>query len=227
MALITGSCRKEEFPLDVSEIGLNYYPLQSGLFRIYEVNETRFLLNTGCLVENSESFTYYMKEAVMDSFDNLENGISYRIGRYSKEKIGDNWKLDSIWTARRDTKTAVMVENNVPFIKLSFPVEEDRAWDANSLNTREEDTYILINVKKAFIDPKTNVSYPKTVTVLQEDFDDFIVFKDQRSEVYAEDIGLVYKEFKVVEYESDDCLGDGIRNAGKEVLTHLIEYGYE
>lgn len=228
LILFAAGCGREEVQLDARALGLQYFPLENGLYRVYLVEETHFFLNTGC-VENSEAVTYYVKEVVVDSFENLEGGYSYRIARFSRDTPADAWDQDSIWTARRDNNRAVMVENNIPILKLSFPLEDNRQWDGNALNDREEDTYVLTGVFRPYTAEVGNMSFPKTVTVVQEDFDDLIVFKDIRKEIYAEDIGMAYKERLVVEYDSENnaCIGERVRNAGTETRMYLMEYGHE
>jgi hypothetical protein len=228
LLLIAASCSREEVQLDERALGLQYFPLETGLYRIYAVEEIQFFLNTGC-VENAALTTYQVREAVVDSFANLEGGYSYRIARSVRNNPGEIWRQDSIWTARRDHRRAVLVENNIPVMKLSFPLEDKKVWDGNILNDREEDTYELTRFFKPFTADIGSITFPRTVTVVQEDFDDLIVFKDIRKEIYAEDIGLVYKERLVVEYDSENsaCIGERIRNAGTEVRMYLIEYGRE
>ena len=107
------------------DLGTKYFPLNSGDYRVYQVDGVRYYA-----FNDSVEFSYLLKETVTDSFTNLESGISYRIQRQKKLNETEPWEIDSIWTARKDIRTAISVENNVPLIKLSFPIQEGKTWDA-------------------------------------------------------------------------------------------------
>ena len=70
--------------------------------------------------------------------------------------------------------------------------------------------------------------WSNTVTVVQGDFDDGITRTDLRTEVYALDIGLVYKSSRIVEFCADpDCLGQEIIEIGSDLEQRLIDFGNE
>jgi hypothetical protein len=55
---------------------------------------------------------------------------------------------------------------------------------------------------------ETGLEYPKTMKVIQNDFTDAIVGRDERSEIYARNIGLIEKEVIQLEYcTTPGCLG--------------------
>ena len=207
---------------DVSpeELGTRYFPLEAGMYRIYQVHGTIYNFP-----EDSTVFSYLLKESVQDSFQNLESGISYKILRQKKYNENDPWVIDSIWTARKDDRTAIMVENNVSMINLTFPINENKIWDGNKLNDRSEDEFEMINIKQPYSD--SFGSYNHTVTVIQEDLYDIIVKSISKKEIYSEDKGLVYKENIILKYKQDEYLGLEIIDSGLKYFQYLIEYGEE
>ncbi len=215
-------CTTATLDNDPKYIGWNYFPLDSGSYNIYKV--TNIVYSLGGV---SDTIVYLLKESVTGPFENLEMGTSYRISREVKPLKGDEWQQDSIWWARKDLQTAVMVENNVPIIKLSFPLKENRSWDANSLNAQKEDIYYLKNVGTSYTDTiETGETYEKTVTVVQEDINDNIIYREQRTEIYAENTGMIYKETIILQYcDEDDCRGQFIIDTGTDTRMVLIEHG--
>jgi hypothetical protein len=220
IAVAIYACSSENLEITSERLGIAYFPLESGNFRVYEISEV--LYNT----QGKDKLSYFLKEKVLDSFENFEGGESFRIERSVKLNADDPWQLDSIWSARRNDQLAVMVENNIPFVKLVFPLEEDKSWDGNILNERDQDDYTMTQVKRVYDDSLGNV-YDRTVTIVQEENRDPIVQTNLRKEIYAENIGLVYKESRIFDFCTVDCefLGDTV--AGRDFKMRLIEYGME
>jgi len=206
--------------LDPNDLGTNYYPLKVGEYRIYQVEGVRYFT-----YEDSVVFSYQLKETVMDTFSNLESSISFKILRQKRSNINESWVIDSLWTARKDQRTAVSVENNVHLVKLSFPVEENKTWDTNSLNDYTEDEFEMVDVRKPF--SNDYVSYDNAVTVIQEDIPDVIVNTVSKKEVYGDNVGLVYKENIILTYRQDEFMGLEIIENGIRYYQYLVEYGEE
>ena len=69
---------------------------------------------------------------------------------------------------------------------------------------------------------------PETVTVVQEDNQDFTVNLVRRFEIYGRHIGVVYKEEIDLSYCTDeDCIGQQVIESGSELRQSLVEYGQE
>jgi len=197
--------------LNPDDLGTNYYPLNVGDYRIYNVSGVEYISTA-----DSVEFSYMLKESVVDSFMNLESGISYKIQREKKYTEDGLWELDSIWTARKDNRTAVQVENNVPIIKLSFPMSENLRWDGNRLNGNYIDEFILLDFGQTYVDDFG--FYSNTATVEQEYIPDTRVNWISMKEVYAEDIGLVYKENVKIDFRIEPVF------LNLRYYQHLVEW---
>jgi hypothetical protein len=204
--------------VDPSILGISYFPLEVGEYRIYQVEGTKYSVNDDSL------FTYQLKESVLEAFENLESGISYKILREKKFDEDGSWQFDSLWTARIEEGKAIVVENNVPIVKLTFPMEDSTSWDGNSLNDKNQDIFTMLDVNKTF--PGEYNTYDHTTTVIQEYLPDLKVNWISRKEIFAETVGLVYKENITLIY-NQSALGAEIVDAGIRYHQHLIEYGKE
>ncbi|MEM7549840.1 MAG: hypothetical protein AAF363_09200 [Bacteroidota bacterium] len=200
---------------------LEFFPLQTGFFRTYNVENVLFR-NTG----EVDTVRFFMKESVVDSFPNAESGFTYIINISNKENLEDPWEVDSVWTARRNTTNAVQTEENISFIKLVFPFEEGAIWNGNAFNNMGVDEYRMENVEQ----PMTldSLSFEQTVTVIENDFEDGITIDDVRSETYSSNIGLIQRKQLFIQYNtSDEFLGLGVIEFGNDYEQNLIEYGFE
>ena len=138
MMLIIG-CNELLAP-EPERLGYEYFPLVIGDYRIYEVEVINYNLDG-----TVDTTNYQLKEIVADS-SLVGGGTSYRLDRYRRADAAVAWVIDSVWSARLNTYQAIVVEHNVPIIKLSFPLAEDRRWDGNAMNTFDFDEFKIKNL---------------------------------------------------------------------------------
>lgn len=188
--------------------GYEFFYTFTGKSNVYDVTETQYTLTTNPIVK-----TYQLKEIAASTFKDTDGKEAIRVERYRRENDSQNWTIDSVFTARRDTDKALKTENNVTYVKMIFPVKEGLKWDGNLYNNLGNDAYEMKNVRKPFLD------YPITMTVVQQN-DSTLVDLKKRIEVYAEGVGIIYQEKINVSYcNTGDCLGKGRIDFGtKQVL---------
>lgn len=211
------SCNESELPVDTDRLGLHYFPLEVGNYRIYDVVETKYTV-----LETTTS-NYELKESVADSIYNSGGNLQYIIHRSTRANDTEAWQLDSIWTAQKSTQIAVLTENNVPFVKLSFPISHELEWDGNSQNTLASELY-WYNTEL----PDTTlheVLYQDVVKVVQNDSgEDFLGF-DNKYEIYAPHVGMILKESVVLKYCQTDCATEKEIQSGRDLVMTLKAYG--
>jgi hypothetical protein len=201
--LLMVACTSSEFEPDKQVVGFNYFPLLVGNYVDYEVDETIYISSA---LGVPEIRNYQIREEITQIFIDIEGERSFKIERSKRNSPADDWAVDSIWVAKIKSNFALKTENNISFVKLSFPPKNGLKWNGNAYNSLGEDTYEITNNAK----PLTinDLTFDKTLTVLQAD-DSSRVSLDRRSEVYAEGIGLISKEYNQVFYcqgsESNCC----------------------
>ena len=174
-------------PPDTGRLGYDYFPLETGDIRTYQVQVINYSPNGSI-----DTVNYRLKEIVSES-SIIADETSFRIDRYRRDIEANPWVIDSVWWARINTYQAIVIEHNVPIIKLSFPVEEDRRWDGNAMNARDFDEFKMLNVGLTYqVDSK---DYPNSLEMFMEDLIDPIQITkdDYHLEVYSKGFGLTYK----------------------------------
>ncbi|HXA02719.1 MAG TPA: hypothetical protein VNW99_12065 [Cytophagaceae bacterium] len=187
-SLILFSCKTKEETFD---IGADYFPIKpKGSYIIYDVQ--RIIYGAS----GPDTSNYQLMEMVGDTA--LLNGqLYYKVWRYTRPDASGTWPAqpDSVWEEYNNTAQAVKIENNRRFVKLVFPVTENKTWNGNVMNTYPSDDYIMQRVGRSYT---VNGHYfPITLKVVQGN-DTSLVNEDQRYEVYAKGIGLVDKYINTV-----------------------------
>lgn len=221
LVLLLASCDTSDANLGLVPQGKEYFPLIVGNYVAYNVKEINYFLNEPRRTEA----TYQLKEVIKEQYKDLANNTTYRIERYRRANGRDNWTLLNVWTARVDYLAAIKVEENIPVVKLAFPTENGKKWNGNSLNTLNQDDFEIKDMGKSFIFAGKN--YAETLTVQQSN-DSTVINKDKRMEIYAKDIGVIYKKFDVVQYcQFDNCRGKAEIERGNFLEMSVFDYGKE
>lgn len=222
------SCESETIPPQTSRLGLNYFPLEVGRYAIYQVENIEYSISA-----EADTQRYQLREVVADSFPGQGGEVVYRLERFLRDSDTESWDLDSVWTARKSNQRVVVVENNIPLIKIVFPLVLGLRWDANALNSREETRYELRNTSQTLLDeidsPLDSALQDDVLTVIQAESQDTIISRVQASETYVENLGLFYKKSLRLQYcaSEPECVGLGILESGHIYRQTLIAYGHE
>jgi hypothetical protein len=216
--LLTAGCAEEETSRQSSD--QQYFPLSVGVYQIYDVEGTRYLSQF-----QSEAFSYQLKTEVVDSFYTVDNVLTYVIYRSTRDTDQSAWEYLDTWSARVNDYEAVMNEGNTAYVKISFPVYKNKEWNGNKLNNESEEDIYKIESRGVKIPLDNGITFSDCIAIEQEDYIDAIQ-KDEREEIYARTIGLVYRKAIQLEFCEDvNCLGSQTIIAGTEYFQSLIEYG--
>lgn len=194
--LLLASCAEEVIEVDADALnaGKEYFPLKAGSYVEYSVNQ---VLHKELVDDEFQNF--FLRQEVA-SVDTSGQYPIYRLEISTKTKLTNEWVLDSVWTVRDEGSRLVQVENNVPFVKLIFPVQESLEWDGNRYNTLSIEEYEAINLNQPY--DLGMESFDNTLTIIQKD-NYTLIDKDSRMEVYAAGVGLIYKKKELFKYIND------------------------
>ncbi len=214
-ALLLPAC-KEEADDYKTEAGLAYYPLEVGKFIEYQVDSTIFDPNGEATVFSTTTF---VKEEIIDTLtDNIGN-ILYKIERFERTADSLPWNIKKVLTVSVQGNQAIRTEDNLRFVKLTFPVKKGVSWDGNIhfnnglIVVLEGETLEMFKgwkYRTKTANEPANVGdfqFAETVTVEEANNENLIELR-RSSAIYAKDIGLVYRELWILDTQCiDDCIG--------------------
>lgn len=205
-----------------------YYPLTVGRYAIYNVEDIRYTVRDGI-----DTNQYQLRELVADSWIGAGGEIIYSLARYTRDSPEKEWQLDSVWTARKNERAVVVVENNVAYTKLVFPFRDALEWDGNALNNRPElhyqltrtDSTLRQEIGSLWNDPTWNDQLAESRTVVQRQLET-LVNDSVLTETYVPELGLLYKKTRILHYcADDDCIGQKQIVSGRSYRQTLLTYG--
>ncbi|MGA0560263.1 hypothetical protein ACO2Q8_26605 [Larkinella sp. VNQ87] len=221
-----GSLNACQTATELPDSGYGYQPLEKANFWIYEVTEQRFALNG-----TSTTQTYQWRETIVQVYTDstvrsLPEGRVYRLERYRRASDSQPWQPDSVSSLRITDNQLIKNENNISYAKLVFPVVDQFQWNGNAYNAIGEDLYQFRNPGKPFT--VLNQPFAETVTVVQQN-DSTLVSQDKRLEIYARQVGLIYKEKVQLQFCSStpSCVGKAQIDFGIRQSIRLRSYGRE
>jgi hypothetical protein len=136
------------------------------------------------------------------------------------------WIIKEVWLVNADQKTIQVVEGNIRYTKLIFPVSANSSWNGNAGNTMPEQLYTY-----DYIDMKETINgtvLQNVLSVKQNEFRTLISY-EKETEKYAKGIGLVYREIYNI-LSNTIVQNVPVENRIESGLIYtqtLVTYGYE
>jgi hypothetical protein len=222
-------------------------PLQVGKYVTYRLDSLTFYY-----YGQKDTITQYLaKDSVEAAITDNIGRPSWRIVRYLSDTTGAQWTPNETYMVTPTVQTLEVVENNLRFIKLAFPMDEGYSWAGNTYlpkNPYRDDfdfsgvlnlnpqrwTYTYQNVNKSF--QIGSQVYDSTTTILEVDdstnlFNNFPIVdtsfasRTNWTETYARNIGLVYRHTALWEWQPPTPNGTQIGyKLGFEVTLTIIDH---
>lgn len=191
--LLIVSCKKKSTPAESVDLGRDYYPSNIGKYVIYEADSTVYNEFTHL----PTNYKYQIKEKIEEQFTDNEGKPALRLMRYIKRYDPNipysamSWTVKDAWQVNVTPTDVEVVEENVRFTKLIFPVKQGSAWNGNAKNTMDEWDYTYLGIDA----PQTinSVGFDKALSVEQKNYRTLISYQ-YYLEKYARGVGLVYRE---------------------------------
>lgn len=229
IAVIFSACKKKTNPETWVVSGYDYYPTTIGNFVVYDVDSIVYDEFTS----DTTHYKYRIKEKLEEEFTDPENKAAIKIARYIKKfdatKPYDSipWTIKDIWQANVSKTNVEVVEENVRFTKLIFPVKEGATWDGNAKNTigQWDYTYSYIDNPEYV----NSIPFEKTLLVTQKNFRTLISWQ-YYIEKYVTGVGLVYREIIDIKHPvtpTTTPVNSIPQKTGLIYKSQVISYGHE
>ncbi|MDI1353345.1 MAG: hypothetical protein PSX36_00410 [bacterium] len=228
LSLIVFSCVKKEVPQTEGLLGLEYYPLTQGKFVIYDIDSTVYTE----LPKDTFTYKYLIKEKIADSYTDNEGNTAYRMERFIKKfnpaisYENMPWTIKEVWMLTATNKHIQMLENNMRYTKLIFPIQEKASWNGNSANTLPERVYSYDYVDRTEV--INNNKFSNVLRVKQLYYSTLISLQDY-SEKYGKDLGLISREITDLLSNTIDPSKDVKDRIESGIIYKqtVLTYGYE
>ncbi len=207
------SCGTPE-PEDI-DLGINYYPLEVGKFRIYKVDSIIYDNKNNTIVQDTNSF--FLKEELTDTIRDNQGNLVYTLERFERADINDTWRVKDVYGVTLIDYQLHTVEENQRFIKLVYPVGVDVApWNGNTFIDEFTTVDIAgesIEIFKGWLYEYSEVDVPmqiqsivfdSTLTVIQASEDNLIEYR-YSTETYARGVGLIKKDMQILNTQCYNC----------------------
>jgi len=228
--LFVNSCTEHE-PTQ-PDMGFDYFPLKVGIYSIYQVDETKISFS----VESKAS--YEIKITIIDSIVSTSGETTYILRREKRSDESGSWKGLDTWSAKMINNRIVQNEENVLFVKLVFPPSVNLSWDGNEFNDLPFNNeikdfydgtdvpYVISSINEP-LSLNTTFTTGDALVVIQNDLNDTFTGVDERKEIYARNVGLIYKEVRQLVYCTEDpsCYGQQNIDNGVILIQNLKEHG--
>lgn len=236
------SCKKQTATVDTAEVSA-YMSLETGKYIHYRLDSTRFI-DFG---QRDTVISYDAKDVVDGELTDASGRPTYRIVRYLRDVNSTNesdYRVALTYFVTPTRESIEIAENNLRFQKLRLPVTEGFSWHGNASLpvtpyyslyefSNDEDIhdwdYTYENVNQPM--EINGTIYDSTITVLQVadssnvpiEFPDGLAYKNYWVEQYAKNIGLIYKEVEMWEYQPPYQSSPGFRS-GFGIKMTIIDH---
>ncbi len=236
------ACKKQDTSFNNTQLA-DYMPLQPGKYIHYRLDSLRFI-DFG---QRDTIVSYDAKDVVDGQFTDADGRTTYRVIRYLRDLASttvEDYIAHVTYFVTPSRESVELQENNLKFQKLRSPVNEGFNWHGNTYLpstpyysvyqfSNDEDIHLWNYTYTYVNEPVTinDVNYDSTVTVSQVadssnvpiEFPDGLAYKNYWTEIYARNVGLIYKEVEMWEYQPPNSGNPGFRS-GFGIKMSIIDH---
>lgn len=211
MGLVLCAC-KEEVAAPTLQFRYEYFPLIIGQERLYVVDSILFdPLGNRVKIDTT---TTYIREIVVDTFRNVQRELEYRIERYERSVSNAPWVLRKVVSELRTAQQAQRFEDNFRLVKMVFPPLPTQSWNplifvdpSSKVDVKGEPLELFKGWEAKILNIDQNWNqYPRTLEIQFSDYENAIELR-RGTERYAANLGLVYRELRVLNTQCLPCQG--------------------
>src|SRR5690349_4468150 len=133
------SCKDKFDPITTNSTPYyyRYFPLDAGRYIVYDVDSIIYDLLSNIKID----YHFQIKENTDSSFIDSQGKKAWYVSRYKRANDSASWDFVNVWVTQMDNFSAQRVEDNLRYVKLSFPVRLRKIWNGNAYNPLPEEDY--------------------------------------------------------------------------------------
>ncbi len=209
------SCTKNQTE-NLPNIGQNYFPLQIGRTLTYDVDSIIYDPQPNKSVK-IDTQRWQFREVTKDTFRDNTNLLTYRIEFSQRRRSTTAWQIAKTVSEAISTDQILRGEDNQRYIKLPLAFTEKTTWnghiynDVNAIFNIADETLLPFSKKWAHrietyqksekIGTKT---YDDVLTIIGQTTVSSLIEKRYMLEKYAKNVGLVYREWHILDTQKTD-----------------------
>lgn len=241
LLVVISSCEKETDNTEYDN-PTDYFQLEIGKYVIYRLDSLKFT-NFGM---DEVISSYQAKEVVEGTTTDLLGRPAWRVQRYLRPLNStneDDWKESVAYEVIEGDNILEVYEGNLRFVKLQGPIKEGRSWLGNGYLPDEPYNQYEFNITEGMdtwdyscesvgaTEELNGKTYDNTITITQvNDSTDVPVIdinqpgsKTVWIEKYARNIGLIYRDVALWEYQPS-VGSDPPRKVGFGIRLSILDH---
>jgi hypothetical protein len=216
LVFIAASCKKEK--IIPGSASYNYIPVTEGRYVVYDVDSVYHSDNDGNTDDSVYSWHFQLKELIGETFMDGQGQPVQIIRRYRRDADSTQWMEVGACTQLLSSAAMYRTEDNISYHKLAFPINTTIQWNGNDANTLDDEMYVYESVHSSLT--MNAMNFDSTLSILEVDEDNFVE-KIYGEEIYASQVGLIYRE------RDDLRKVNGLPVKGTEFRMRVRTYGIE
>lgn len=218
------SCNKQDtFDMDYKYA---YFPTDSGRYVIYDVDSVTYRYTDPLYFRDSAK--YQLKFEIGDTTLDNEGRINRKVFIHRRANANSAWQIYRVWYLYPGTANLQQVEDDIRFVKMIFPPTTGASWDGNAYAPKTGPYDVLEDWDYHY----TEVDAPYTINGFQFDStitisgidDENLIQKILFKEVYAKNVGLVYKEWDYLQKQKINVTWDSLAESGFRIRYRLVDH---
>jgi hypothetical protein len=211
--LITLGCNDDEGISTEKEVTSKFFPLTLGLSNEYAITEITYADNG----QKKDTLQYFSKDEIASISNNEQGQKIYIIDRFKRLNQNSTWQYDKSQRATIIENQVIVTNGALQFVKLQLPIEVGREWNGNQyfddnivVKIAGQSISFYKNWKSKYIslDQSMDINgrlYSDVLSIQLADHENRLE-KRYGKEIYASDIGLIYREMIILDTQCfDDC----------------------
>ncbi len=200
--LVFAGCKTDNNSYTV-DYKYNYYPVDSGHYIVYNVDSVTFDYNADQGTYIRDTVHYQMLVSFGDTIHDLLDSVNFRLYLSTRADSNASWGTPYGTYGLRTKTNLQVVENDIRFIKLVFPPEQQESWNGNLYvpTTGAYTTYSGWNYHYTNVDTDVIINgqtYSHAAVVSEVNNNSSLISKTVRTEIYAPNVGMIYQEWEAL-----------------------------